>query len=67
MTESESIESEIEAEFSELLHNFGPVNPIPVGAVALCGEVSVSDGPGDQKPLRSRCCPICLALTELSE
>lgn len=49
---------------SELLHNFGDLDPIPVGARALCGVVSTRHGPGEIKPLRVECCPICVALSE---
>lgn len=48
----------------EFLHNYGPLDPIPLGAVALCGAVSRSDGRGETEPERVRCCPICVALTE---
>lgn len=50
----------------KLLHNFGPIDPIPIGAVAICGEVSTYEGSGEQNPLRTKCCPICLALVEVN-
>lgn len=60
-------DQETSEEWNELIHNFGELNPIPVGAVALCGEVSTRNGPGEINPLRVRCCPICLALTEQNQ
>lgn len=48
----------------EFLHNFGDLDPIPVGARALCGATSKSDRAGEIEPLRVECCPICVALTE---
>jgi len=49
---------------TRFLHNFGDLDPIPVGAVAICGAVSTREGSGEIEPLRSECCPICLALKE---
>lgn len=46
------------------LHNFGNLNPIPIGAIALCGAESTNDRPGEIEPERLLCCPICVALTE---
>lgn len=51
----------------EFLHNYGSLNPIPIGAVALCGAVSRTDAPGEIEPEKYRCCPICVALTENHE
>lgn len=48
---------------NELLHNYGPINPIPIGAIALCGIVSTDDGEGDPNPPKEKCCPRCLELT----
>lgn len=50
---------------AQWLHNFGPDNPTPIGAVAKCGAVSKSHRAGEIEPLRVECCPICLALTEI--
>lgn len=47
----------------EFLHNFGDLDPIPVGARALCGAVSTRNGPGEIEPLVTSVCPICLSLT----
>ena len=59
---AESAESrEFDAAF---LHNYGDLDPIPVGARALCGAKSTCDGPGETEPEVTKCCPICLALTE---
>lgn len=52
------------ASVDDLLHNFGDLDPIPIGARALCGAVSKRVGPGEVEPLRTGCCPICVALTE---
>lgn len=49
---------------SRFLHNFGPLDPIPEGAVAVCGAVSTRNGSGELEPLRTECCPICLALKD---
>lgn len=49
---------------SEFLHNFGPLEPIPIGARAKCGTESKREAPGEEEPLRVECCPICVALTE---
>lgn len=52
-------------EFDErFLHNFGPINPVSKGTVALCGVISRRTSFGIIKPKLSECCPICLALTE---
>lgn len=48
---------------AQFLHNFGPENPISLGARALCGAISTRLGPGETEPLRSECCQICVALT----
>jgi hypothetical protein len=45
------------------LHNFGDLDPIPVGARALCGALSQRTAPGETEPLRTECCPICFSLT----
>lgn len=57
-------QSESEQFDAQWLHNFGPDNPTPIGAVAKCGAVSKSHRAGEIEPLRVECCPICLALTE---
>lgn len=49
---------------AQFIHNFGDLDPIPVGAIAKCGAISTRDEPGETEPLRHKCCPICLALTE---
>lgn len=49
---------------AEFLHNFGPLDPIPEGAVALCGAISTRRERGEIEPLRVEACPICIALTE---
>lgn len=51
----------------EDLHNFGNLDPIPIGARALCGTVSKRLGAGEQQPPRMECCPICLALSECKQ
>lgn len=51
---------------TRFLHNFGDLDPIPIGAVALCGAVSTRSGSGEKEPLRRKCCPICLAIIENS-
>lgn len=61
----ESVESkQFDAEF---LHNYGDLDPIPIGARALCGAVSTKAGYGTITPPASECCPICLALTNQEE
>lgn len=60
-TETSQNQEAIDAEY---LHNFGDLDPIPIGARALCGAVSTRLGPGETEPLRVECCPICVALTE---
>lgn len=47
---------------AQFMHNFGTENPIPFGAVALCGAVSTRRGDGQTSALMTECCPICLAL-----
>lgn len=47
----------------EFLHNFGDLDPIPIGAIALCGTISKNDRSGTTTPEKDKCCPICLALT----
>lgn len=67
MTSDHTVSSESEQFDTEFLHNFGPNEDIPEGAVALCGAISTRHGPGETEPLRHQCCPICLALTENSD
>lgn len=57
--------TDLAAQFdADFLHNFGPEEVIPEGAVALCGAISTREGIGQPEPLRIQCCPICVALTE---
>lgn len=63
-TETEiAVDPDVKA-FDEFLHNFGDLDPIPVGATALCVTVSKRLAPGEVEPYRHLCCPICLALSE---
>lgn len=64
MTESKDITTALEFD-KHFLHNFGGLDPIPIGAIALCGAVSTNDRAGEIEPLRVLCCPICVALTEM--
>jgi hypothetical protein len=61
---TDPIATEFDAQF---LHNFGDIDPIPIGAIALCGAISTSTGSGQIEPLKVECCPICVALTQQPE
>jgi hypothetical protein len=64
MNTNEQLAADAKAFDDQFIHNFGPLDPIPIGARALCGVVSTRKDSGEIEPLRSVCCPICVALTE---
>lgn len=59
-----TLEEEAQVFDKQFKHNFGELNPIPIGARALCGALSTTDGPGETEILRIDACPICLSLVE---